>query len=333
MPSPRRARTRPALVLAALFVTFFLILLAPVPDLAVLPRLLPLLRLRAPGTVAVAGNSVLSQISSCDRDQRTLPAMLQADLARPLQNLGFPGQQFEESLNYATIALRRPAVAGAVLYLSPFALTTASLPDLQTAVFQRLAASPAYQSNSLRRRLAQHSLLGPVDPDESGFTYAGAAYPNYDGVKQIYFSSEKSRESCPESLGHDRRFIEAYYWDSYLRRQLLPGHIDDLAQFARIAAAQHKQLLVVLLPVDVDDVRSLNPALAAELQSRLAAAAAALRAANVPLLDLSQSLPAQDFTDRWCACGHLAQAGRLQVAQRTSAAYSDAQPTPTPAVN
>ena len=51
------------------------------------------------------------------------------------------------------------------------------------------------------------------------------------------------------------------------------------------------------------------------LQGDIAGLVQTLAADGVTAMDLSASLPNSDFADRWCACGHLLDTGRVAVAQ------------------
>jgi hypothetical protein len=101
-----------------------------------------------------------------------------------------------------------------------------------------------------------------------------------------------------------------------------PANLEDLARLSAYGRSLGRPPLVVLMPVDLEDVSALDAGLAAALRARTAAAADGLRRRGVDLLDLSDALPAEAFTDRWCACGHLAEAGRRIVAARTAQALA-----------
>jgi hypothetical protein len=268
--------------------------------------------------VIVVGNSVVSHTSRCDASRKTLADLTGAALERPLLNLGSPGQSFSEALNYVAIALRKTTFDAAVVFLAPYQLSEWSWPSLQTQLFLTVAAPPELTLNSLSARIADGYLLGGRDVAPESFRYKGVDYPDYEGLKS-YFAIEKTRMSCPESLGQQRQFIEAYYWYQYGSRPPLASNIEDLRRLSEEAKRRDKQLLVVMLPADLEDVAALNPELARSLSARLHDAVVKLRAHDLWLLDLSDAAPATFFADRWCACGHLAEPGRRFVAERTAA--------------
>jgi len=314
-------------VLIVLFVAFGLVYLAPLPDAQVAARLAPLLDPRRGQGVAIAGNSVLMHVSPCDQDKRSLHTILAADLGRRVDNLGFDGQPFEQSLNYVTTALHRKSVSGAILFVAPFSLTVRTLPDIQTELFLRFAASDQYHANSLIDRIRLRDFVSPVPSENTQpFTYNHVHYPDYNGIKQIYFNPEKAAMGCPETLGINRRFIEAVYWHTYLAHPVRQNDLADLSSLQQIAKRLNKPLVIVLLPVDYDDIRSLNPSLSDNVRARVGSIITGMRALNIDVLDLTGLLPAEDFADRWSASGHLVQAGRRLVAERVVAAFKSLSP-------
>lgn len=318
----RYMRRSATLVMAVFMLTMALVYLAPLPNTVVIARLAPLLHLRKGRAVAVAGNSVVMHVSVCDSDKRPLHSVISADLSRRVDNLAFDGQPFEQSLNYITIALRRDSVSGGIFFLSPSSLTVRVLPDLQTQLFLHLAASGRFHANSLLDRFHQHAFIAPL-PSENNqpFVYDHVQYPDYNGIKEDYFTPEKAAMGCPETLGRNLHFIEAAYWRAYLAQPVRQDHLEDLSTLQQIAAHLNKPFLVVLMPVDYDDMRRLNPSLSEQVQDRVQAILSGMRQRNLNILDLTGSLPADDFADRWSASGHLVEEGRYEVGARTADAY------------
>jgi hypothetical protein len=309
----RRAITANLVVLMAVF---FVIYLAPVPDLKVATALAPVMSPHALNALVVAGNSVVTNLSACDQDRRKLPSLLSEGLHKKVIDFSFPGQTVGQGLDYTTFALRRPHAGAAVFFLSP-TLSSRSIPDLQTQMFFRFAASPEYEENSLQQRFKPDApLLGPLTSHAEPFTYKNVRYPDYDGIKDIYYSAEKAAMGCPETLGKNRQFIEAFYWYTYVSQPVQNGNIAGLGKLQEISNSVHKRVLFVLMPVDYDDVQSMNYALAQTIRTRVRSTSEALKKENLNLLDLTEILPADGFADRWCACGHLSESGRRTLSER-----------------
>jgi hypothetical protein len=124
---------------------------------------------------------------------------------------------------------------------------------------------------------------------------------------------------CPENDGHNLAWVEGV---TYHEEVAPPFDPDDIRIFAALAdevRASGKHALLVLLPIDVDLLAQFNPEWPRIVEERTAAVRQALVALDLPVLDLSDTLPKDDFVDRWCGCVHLSQRGRLSVAAAVAA--------------
>jgi hypothetical protein len=310
-------RTRFGVLVLVLALAFCAVFFAPVPNAGV--RKLELRWWRSgDARVFVTGNSVVDHASSCDGDKRTIPEMLAGVSGRAVVDLSEGGQRMDESVGLAAQLLNSRSTDAVVFLVSLFAFHDRNSLDLRTELFFRLVGGPLH-ATSLFERLATGTFDGGAIQRELGpYRYKEKDYPDYNHVKTDYFSREQQLMGCPEGLGVDRVFIEANYWNDYLRADVIAANVDDVATLVRIADEHRKRLVVVLLPIDLDDVRTLSPELAARIRDSAVSVADALRARGVPLLDQSEALPASRFADRWCACGHLLQEGRLDVATRVA---------------
>ena len=300
---------------------FALGVLAPVPDgtnLAAVARLLTVRRAVLP----MVGNSVLAHASPCDGDPRTLTDLTAQDAGLQKLDLGHAGENLEEGVNLATLALRQPRAKSVVMFLSSFQMSQDAWPTLQTQMFRLATSPPRYAMNDLGGRFREGLFLSGRDIDTPAFTYKGIRYPDYDHLKLQYLQYEKAKQGCPETLGSNLAFVEAYYWFNYISYRPFDPNFDDIRRLAGYARMHGHRLLVVLLPVDLDDVRRLNPLLSDQIARRTRQIADRLRANGVRLLDLSDAVAGDGFADRWCACGHLDDAGRGLVAARTAAALT-----------
>lgn len=269
--------------------------------------------------IAVVGTSVVAHVSSCDADKRGIAEMLRDDSGRNTIDLSFGGQVFSDSLNFATLALRSPNVSSVVYFLSTSQLLNEDDTSLQAQLFFRLA-SGSYHANDLVGRLRRgDGLTAAPQVYQTPFTYKGASYPDYNGRKTQFFAVEKQRQACPESLGHNRTFIEAGYWNSYARADARANNTDDLARLAALGRSLGKRVLLVVLPIDFQDIESLNPELGQTVRQSATTLSASLREAGVDTVDLSDLGPGDLFSDRWCACGHLLADGRQRVAEAATA--------------
>lgn len=300
------------LLLAASFAVVFLF---PVPRQRVGTVAFAAMTVRH-ADVAVVGNSVVTHVSKCDADRRDIPEMLEHALASEVVDLSYGGEPLAESINYAAIALQQARITTVVLYLGQGSLANPDPNDWQTTAFFGLVAGPL-RVNDLRARLSRGTGIAPgAATARLPFRYKGIDYPSYDRIQMTWFADEKARQGCPETLGHDRRFIEANFWTNLVRPEPFWPLLQDIGDLQRQAGARGKRLVVILLPNDRAGLRTLHAGLAAEVDARRAEIIRRAAASGVEVHEIGPFSPDQ-FADRWCACGHLSQSGRLAIAAAT----------------
>jgi hypothetical protein len=278
-----------------------------------------------PDSLVVVGNSVVDHVSRCDADRRTIPEMLRDVGRRPVIDMSYGGQNLEESLGYAWQAVNKGGRGPLVFFVSSFAFNFAAAQDLRSELLLR-GAGGALRGPSLLARFAEGVYIAPRPPVTlSSYTYRGKTYPTYEAIKETYFSRERQHMGCPETLGIDSTFIESNYWNNYARSERQAIYVDEFEWLARATSLERRPFLVVLLPVDGEDLSHLNPELAQQIRQRADDVSRALRVRHVPLLDMSAAESADRFADRWCACGHLGETGREDVVRRALASLPPAE--------
>ncbi len=263
--------------------------------------------------VVMLGNSAIDHSSKCDADSRSLAALTGAAIGKPVADFSNSAQLLDETLSYAGILLRNRNVHTIVLPLAYFSFTDDWHPSFQRAAFLNFMSATPGRFSATGDLLAS-GIVGTDLTVHRSFTYAGRDYPDYDGIKVRYFQPAKDVMGCPETDGVDRRFLEAYYSHVYADTPVLEKNIWAVSEFAHAAARQGRAVKVVLLPVDLELIASLSPGAATRTRRGIEKLVAALRSQGVDVLDLSPSLPNIAFADRWCACGHMQQDGRIRVA-------------------
>ena len=264
--------------------------------------------------IVTVGNSVVRHVSKCDQDRRSITEITSNALAQPILDLSYGGQTFLEMINYAAIALKSPQFETVIIFLSLWSLQESNDADLQTLMFFRAAGGP-YATNDIPTRLERQ--WNRRDEPDDPFTYKGTRYPAYDEIKRTFFAFEKANMPCPEQMGQNRAFIEAYYWNDLLRVPLSESNIFDLKALQQAAEARGKRVIVVVLPDNFEDIESLDGALAHEARSTANASIALMEKAGVHFRRTPE-INASQFADRWCACGHLGDQGRQIVAVETA---------------
>lgn len=318
-PENPRMYLRSCCVLAA---GFFGVFLAPVPNPTIRTVEQTWLRERGPAGIAIVGNSVVDHSSICDTDRRTIPEMIAAKTGSHVRDLSYGGQGIEESLSYAAQALKTQPV---VFFVSAFSFSSQFSVDLRSRLFFRLIAGRLHATSLIGQIAAAGFGDTPVSMTLQPYIYKGRRYPDYDGIKANYFKRERDLMGCPETIGNDLDFIEGAYWNNYVRSSWQMAHVDDLATLSRRSVDSKHPLRVVMLPVDRDDIAVLSESLATLIQQRTFDIVLALKRAGVPLIDLSSTLASDSFADRWCACGHLVEKGREEVASRVAAALTSGE--------
>jgi len=306
---------------------FILILVAALTFLFPLPREQRMLRVVAkaavaaatPGDkVAVVGNSVIGHVSKCDADRRDISAMIADDLHRPVVDLSYGGQAFEETVNLAGMALRTPHIRRVILPVPIAGFADADAMDLQSQAFFRLAAGPLAM-NDIGARFGRGIYLSPgIAERVNSFTYKGKAYPDYNGVKTQYFEPERRTMPCPEVGGRNPEFMEAYYWINFVKPDPWPAHLADVRRLAELPSAKGR-LTIVLMPMDFPGVRKMPATLQADVVRRRDGVLAYFRNAEVDVLDATDLVGPGGFADGYCVCGHLTESGRSAVAKAVAA--------------
>lgn len=269
-------------------------------DLALMPTVV-----RANGKVLLFGNSVNRTISRCDTDTRTLPDMLNAPTGPAIVNLSRGGMPLSQMLRMAELA----ALAG----VKPkVVVIPVAFGDLL-----QLADAPVGMQGFARDNLPHW--LQPAASEPTAFSvpqdYKGRHYGSYGTFSKTHFEREKKASHCPETIGQDHDFIEFMFWRSYLQPVDPTAGLQPAVERALALQQRGVQVLFWFPPVNYEDLASLHGAEnAAAVKARLATLAAALSARSLKVLDTSEGVPATGFTDRWCACGHLNQAGRQALA-------------------
>lgn len=261
---------------------------------------------KSQGRTLLFGNSVNGTISRCDTDRRTLPVLAAADAGAPIIDLSRGGMTLGQMLQLAE--------TGARTGLQP---ATMVFPVSPEAGFFRSVSKPHGWQAYLADNLGRLSWLAPgaradtrampADPE----TYRGQHYGAYGDISRRYFPQEKAGAGCPATAGINRDFVEFMYWRNYLQSNDPLLGLDDL--LPRIERLRQQKINVVfwMMPVNFGDLRALHgEAGVAKVQREIALARASLAQHGFSVLDSSDLVASAGFTDRWCACGHLAQQGR-----------------------
>jgi len=262
--------------------------------------------------IYMTGTSVLKHISACDSDQRHVTQMMAARLGSQVTDLSYGGQTLIEQAAYLGTAMHNPQARVLIASASLGDFTPTSEPAFRRRLLFTLASPPSqvrYASDDVA------DLVMGRDLPES-FDYDGEHFASYDYIKQKYLSVEREHSTCPETQGYDHRFVKAIYYGNYVVRPIDDAAVALMARTAAQARAHGKQFFLVVMPVDMELVKQLDPAWVNAIQALRDRLVARLGTQGVSVLDLSEQVPDAGFADRWCACGHLQSLGRERTADR-----------------
>lgn len=262
---------------------------------------------RSGGKVLLFGNSINRTISHCDDDVRTIPDML-ADLGGPaVVNVSRGGMPFSQMLRMAELVTQGGARPSAIV----FPVLFGDLLQLADAPY----GFASFTSDNLPRQLMSHKMPSSSPPDIA--TYRGRYYGSYAVFSKTHFEQEKRQSGCPASMGVDRDFVEFMYWRNYLQPSDPLTGLDRT--ITRVNSIKRKGINIVFWfpPINFEDIEALHGRLAADsIRQRTNNLMSALTSQSFSVFDTTSIVPASGFADRWCACGHLNQLGRVMLTRR-----------------
>jgi hypothetical protein len=250
--------------------------------------------------VLIVGNSVIKTPSHCDDDPRSIAQMLAADLNQPVLDLSRGGMQLDQEL--ALIKTSTLGRAGRQIVL-PLAIND-----------QLLASKvPTTGHDAWLMHMTGSVPRGEPAPPA---TYKGVWYGNYADYAAKYFPLEKAAAQCPELNVLDTLFVEFMYWRNFAHQKDFSSDKQPWVKKFQSIQRSGNHLLVAIFPYNREMVRTyFGTAEADRIDAEVGQVVAYLRNEGIPTLDLSTKLASSDFTDLWCACGHLNQSGRRKVSQ------------------
>ncbi len=258
--------------------------------------------------VVLFGNSVNRHASVCDRNQKSIGALLAEGSGRPVLELAKGGQVFSD---FADMAPFVAAYSDASTIIVPLAMQELALKPVTPN--SRIARAMVYALAAFSMPKTFFHLDGFNELEEE-FIFRGRPYGNWKTINDIFMAKEKMLMGCPEITGHDHDFVHFMHWLNYGRLPVLPEQT-RIKEIVETFQARGKRVVMVILPVNVDFVQRLdNGAIYAHLRDQIATVSDFLAREGIEYVDLSHAVREEVFVDRWCACGHMSDAGRLQVA-------------------
>lgn len=253
--------------------------------------------------VMMLGNSVIQGLSKCDTDRRSIAEMMATQSSYTVLDLSRGGMQLDQQL----AMVQASSVVGRTSKVVVFPISVAD---------QLLKARPPEVGrNAWLLRIKGEDRRASVQSVPE--VYKGIRYGRYADYSAKYFVDEKSASTCPETAVQHPDFVEFMYWLNYVRHNDFSSGQLEWGQQLVALRQEGRRVVVAIMPYDRAMITGYFGAQqVSRIDSEIAKVAAYLRGAGLELLDMSNSADASDFTDIWCACGHLNQQGRAKVASQ-----------------
>jgi hypothetical protein len=313
----KKSQISPLLFCCVVLATGLLLLAIPFPDPRLLKDIAHARLAKAP--MSIVGASTIDYVSTCDTDKRNIADMLRALTGRQLIDLSVGGQLMSDSISLSAVAGRNPAVRDVILPLAyPY------IDDWTTPYFRKL---PAYKLLAPEFSLLGTSnlsrlwggLSGQPRKIEGAYRFEGKDYPDYRQLSTTTFATRKKLETCPEAPSSDPTFTRSYYWWTYVATEDHSSLFTLIPELHRYLRARGKHLIFVLLPINLEYIAKLDPSWPGIIRKTESELVDSLKEQGVDVVDLSDEIPSDEFTDRWVGPVHFYQKGRLRVAQEIAA--------------
>ena len=267
----------------------------------------------------VLGSSGVDEVSRCDTDKRTIPAMLSEQMGEPVIDASHNGMTMETAVNVAALVAKYRDVKQVVLaagWLDIVESDALSMHDY--LAFRQLNPELSFDP-PLAYYHGLQSLFATHEHIDQPFVYNKVTYPSY--VPGL-FEQEAKLRTCPENDGHDMNGIAATYYHRVVEYSPTPSLARLIASLSRHLQAEQKSVVFVLLPLNFEYLGRLNPTWPDITKQHRDTFLAELRSSGVRVLDLSDMLPSSEYIDRWCGCTHFSDVGRKQIASKIAGLLS-----------
>ena len=264
--------------------------------------------------IALVGPSTVYYVSPCDGDRRPLSTMIADETGRPVSDRSAGGQEAIDSIDLAAATVHGRAITDVILPLAWSQSDDLTVPDWRRLAAYRLF-TPGFPALAASDRAGLWAgLAGARRPMSRPYRFAGRDWPGYDQLSATQFAREKTLTRCPEALTHDPAFTRGYYWWTHVAKRPNPMLAPLIGTLNRFLASHGRRLHVVLLPINGEVLERFQAGWGRAATAGQHQLAANLRAAGVPVLDLTDGWSAGEFGSPWCACAHFNASGRTRIA-------------------
>lgn len=266
-----------------------------------------------PTAVYLLGNSVIDHSSKCDKDHRSIAAMLSAAMGTEVVDMSKGGMQFSEYTDIVSLLSTKQNAATLVVPLVPD-MTDEAYWHRNDDIFRHLG----YSAASFRFPTRLKDLVpvkSPVNIDNTPQVFEGRRYGTAKEIQTRFMAKEKAATACPEIDALDADFFRYSHWRQASRIGPSDRFASELHRINQVARDQRWQVIYVLMPLNKNGYERTGEALSTQkIQQIQAWMVTQLAMMGADFIDLTDSVKSSSFVDRWCACGHLGDDGRQVVA-------------------
>lgn len=268
------------------------------------------------GKIWFFGNSVIKHSSKCDADHRSISDMFAAAINQPVVDMSRGGMRTGRMLDIVEVLVTLGLKPKAVYIQVPLD------GDVVAQLNETSGAKAFFNTNfselTHKLNLTEDSQIGSIKRVE----FNGHYYGDYNEFSKSYFVVEKQQRTCPEGMGVNRDFIAFMYLRNFLEKK---AYANATQEVSRIQTLVNKGVKIVfwIAPVNSEDISTLHGSASIKELSAYKNNIVNLMK-NFTVVDMSFTLPANYFADRWCACGHLNDEGRLSVVSQLKPSIENA---------
>ncbi len=257
------------------------------------------------GKIWFFGNSVIRHSSKCDTDHRSISDLFAAAIHQPVVDMSRGGMRTGRMLDIVEVLVALGLKPKAVYIQVP--LDGDVIAQLNEISGVKGFFTTNFSELKHKLNLTEGSQIGSM----KRVAFNGHYYGDYGEFSKKYFVIEKQQRTCPETMGVDKDFIAFMYWRNFLEKN---ADTSAAQEMNRIQTLVNKGIKIVfwIAPVNSEDISALHGSASIQGLSAYKNNIVNLMK-NFTVVDMSHTVPANHFADRWCACGHLNDEGRLSV--------------------
>lgn len=257
----------------------------------------------SPKSTLFVGDSVIKATSKCDKDKRSIADLYTAITKNGNNDLSRGGMRLDEEIEIAKVNADNTSPD---ITFIPLSVTTHLL-----AAREQLIGRDAWIKLNIHKRENKIDL--------EALEYKGTRYGDYATFSKTHFPAEQSAQNCANTAIANPDFVEFMYWRNFIRDPDFDSGAEQWKPELEKVKALTGRLILVVMPYNHQTVSKLfGERETTRINQSIQGVLSFLKSSGFEALDLSTTLNTADFTDIYCACGHLNENGRAKIAQSIS---------------